>query len=61
VGLALRFVDEPPAPGEGRLPGAEEDELKLPKLDMTDGGFNWTREELEQATRTALEWLFSEE
>jgi len=31
--------------------------IKLPKIDMTDNGFNWTQEELDDATRLAMSAL----
>lgn len=30
----------------------------LPRLDMTDGGFKWTREELDEACHWARQQLF---
>lgn len=45
---------------EARLPAPPPPtpQLQLPELDMTDSGFCWAKEELEQATRTARQWLF---
>lgn len=35
--------------------------LQFPKIDMTDGGFNWTQEELDDATRVAMSALYQRE
>lgn len=35
--------------------------IQLPEVDYTDDGFNWTQEELEEATRQAREILFRDE
>lgn len=35
--------------------------MQFPKIDMTDSGFNWTQEELDEATRLAMSALYQRE
>lgn len=52
-----------PSPYEDEPQGFDEERplrfypADLPRIDMTDGGFAWTRDELEDAVNTAIDWL----